>query len=159
MAQFSKNKLTGFLTVLLAWFSMAGWAAAAEVATESLDQKIDAWFGKITKPFVDLIFFKIKIGGFEAFAVIFWLAAAGVIITLAFMPQAIRSYFGDGESIGVSIWPHLAGVAAFIAYVLYSAAPGSSMMNGRFAAALLAAIVLVWGLWFLQAPLVRKKGD
>ena len=40
MAQISKNKLTGFLTVLLTWFSMAGWAAAAEVVTESLDQKI-----------------------------------------------------------------------------------------------------------------------
>jgi mannose-1-phosphate guanylyltransferase / phosphomannomutase len=26
-----------------------------------------------------------------------------VVITLAFMPQAIRSYFGDGESLGVSI--------------------------------------------------------
>lgn len=92
MAQFCKNKLTGFLTVLLAWFSMAGWAAAAEVATESLDKKIDAWFGKITKPFVDLIFFKINIGGFEAFAVIFWLAAAGVIITLAFRFVNLRSF-------------------------------------------------------------------
>jgi hypothetical protein len=92
MARFSKNKLTGFLTVLLAWFSMAGWAAAAEVATESLDQKIDAWFGKITKPFVDLIFFKINIGGFEAFAIIFWLAAAGVIITLAFRFINLRSF-------------------------------------------------------------------
>ena len=26
-----------------------------------------------------------------------------VIVTLAFMPQAIRSYFGDGESLGLSI--------------------------------------------------------
>ena len=26
-----------------------------------------------------------------------------VVVTLAFMPQAIRSYFGDGESLGVDI--------------------------------------------------------
>ena len=26
-----------------------------------------------------------------------------VVVTLAFMPQAIRSYFGDGESLGVGI--------------------------------------------------------
>ena len=26
-----------------------------------------------------------------------------VVVTLAFMPQAIRSYFGDGESLGVNI--------------------------------------------------------
>lgn len=92
MAQFGKDKLTGILTALFAWFSLAGWAAAAEAASESLDQKIDAWFGKITKPFVDLIFFKIKIGGFEAFAVIFWLAAAGVIVTLAFRFINLRSF-------------------------------------------------------------------
>src|SRR3990170_562612 len=26
-----------------------------------------------------------------------------VVVTLAFMPQAIRSYFGDGESLGLTI--------------------------------------------------------
>ncbi len=58
----------------------------------SLDQRIDAWFGKVTKPFVDLVFFKIKIGNFEAFAVIFWLAAAGVILTLALRFINIRAF-------------------------------------------------------------------
>lgn len=85
--------------------------------------------------------------------------AFGLMVKLMPGPAGAVPCPACGESIGVSIWPHLAGVAAFIAYVLYSAAPGSSMMNGRFAAALLAAIVLVWGLWFLEAPLVRKKGD
>lgn len=92
MLSFRKIKLSGFLTALFAWLSLAGWAAATEAASESLDQKIDVWFGKITKPFVDLIFFKVNIGGFEAFAVIFWLAAAGVIITLAFRFVNLRSF-------------------------------------------------------------------
>ena len=64
-----------------------------------------------------------------------------------------------GESIGLSIWPHLVGVAVFIAYVLAAATTDSPMTNGHFAGALLASIVLVWGVWFLQAPLVRKQGD
>lgn len=32
------------------------------------------------------------------------------------------------------------------------------MTDGKFAGAVFAALVLAWGLWFLQAPLVRKKG-
>jgi AGCS family alanine or glycine:cation symporter len=59
-------------------------AAPESPAPPTLDQKIDAWFGSVTKPFVDLIFMKVKIGEFEAFAVIFWLAAAGVILTISF---------------------------------------------------------------------------
>lgn len=62
-----------------------------------------------------------------------------------------------GESIGVSVWPHAVGVVAFISYVLYTATGSSPMMNGRFAGALFAALVLACGLWFLQSPLVRKK--
>jgi AGCS family alanine or glycine:cation symporter len=58
----------------------------------SFDQKVDAWFGEVTKPFVDLIFFKVKIGDFETFAVIFWLAAAGVILTIAFKFINIRAF-------------------------------------------------------------------
>lgn len=66
---------------------------AAEVAAApSLDQQIDAWFGRVTKPFVDLIFVKVKIGGFETLAVIFWLAAAGVILTVAFRFINIRAF-------------------------------------------------------------------
>jgi AGCS family alanine or glycine:cation symporter len=59
---------------------------------KTMDQKIDDWFGVVTKPFVDLIFFKVKIGEFEAFAVIFWLAAAGVILTIAFKFINIRAF-------------------------------------------------------------------
>jgi AGCS family alanine or glycine:cation symporter len=66
--------------------------AAPETAAPTLDQKIDAWFGKVTKPFVDTIFMKVKIGDFEAFAVIFWLAAAGVILTVAFKFINIRAF-------------------------------------------------------------------
>lgn len=66
--------------------------AAPEAAAPTLDQKIDAWFGMVTKPFVDTIFMKVKIGDFEAFAVIFWLAAAGVILTFAFKFINIRAF-------------------------------------------------------------------
>ncbi len=58
----------------------------------TVDQKIDAWFGKVTKPFVDAVFWEIQIGGFKAFAVIFWLAAAGVILTVAFKFINVRSF-------------------------------------------------------------------
>jgi AGCS family alanine or glycine:cation symporter len=67
-------------------------AAPESAPAPTLDQKIDAWFGEVTKPFVDLIFFKIKIGNFEAFAVIFWLAAAGVILTVLFKFINIRAF-------------------------------------------------------------------
>lgn len=63
---------------------------AAKPAT--VDQKIDALFGELTKPFVDLVFFQVEIGGFKAFAVIFWLAAAGVILTVAFKFINIRAF-------------------------------------------------------------------
>ena len=73
------------LTLLCGLFASPLLQAAPESpSAPTLDQKIDAWFGSVTKPFVDLIFMKVKIGEFEAFAVIFWLAAAGVILTVAF---------------------------------------------------------------------------
>jgi AGCS family alanine or glycine:cation symporter len=72
--------------LLVCWVGLVSLAQAATepVVELGMDQKIDAWFGKVTKPFVDAIFVKVKIGEFEAFAVIFWLAAAGVILTLVF---------------------------------------------------------------------------
>jgi hypothetical protein len=85
--------------------------------------------------------------------------AFGLMVKLMLGPAGAVPCPQCGESIGVSIWPHLAGVTAFVAYVVSTAIPGSPMTDGRFAGALLAAIVLVCGLWFLQAPLVRKKGD
>ena len=35
-----------------------------------------------------------------------------MIVTLAFLPQAIRSYFGDGESLGLTIEYSVEDVAA-----------------------------------------------
>ena len=83
--------------------------------------------------------------------------AFGFMVKLMLGPSRAFECPGCGESIGISIWPHLVGVAVFIAYVLASAFTDSPMTNGRFAGAALASVVLVWGLWFLQAPLVRKK--
>lgn len=79
---------------LACWIGSASQLDAAQDSAPALtfDQKVDAWFGDITKPFVDLIFFKIKIGNLEAFAVIFWLAAAGVILTIAFKFINIRAF-------------------------------------------------------------------
>lgn len=88
------RKLPAFAALIGLWMALMPTLVAAEVAAaeKSLDQKIDAWFGQITKPFVDLIFFKIKIGEFEAFAVIFWLAAAGVILTITFKFINVRAF-------------------------------------------------------------------
>lgn len=87
------GKLTIIALSLACWLATTPRLLAADAApVMSLDQKIDAAFGKVTKPFVDLVFFKIKIGGFEAFAVIFWLAAAGIILTIAFKFINIRAF-------------------------------------------------------------------
>jgi hypothetical protein len=85
--------------------------------------------------------------------------AFGLVVKVMLGPAGAVPCPSCGESIGVSIWPHLTGVAVFVAYVIATAMPDTPMTNGRFAGALLASIVLVWGLWFLQAPLVRKKSD
>ena len=85
--------------------------------------------------------------------------AFGLLVKLMAGPAGAVPCPSCGESIGVSIWPHLAGVVAFVGFVLYNAWPDAPAMEGRFAGVLFASIVLVWGLWFLQAPLVRKKGD
>lgn len=83
----------------------------------------------------------------------------GLMVKVMLGPAGAVPCPACGESIGVSIGPHFVGVFTFVAYVLFSAWPDSPMMNGAFAAALLASVVLAWGLWFLLAPLVRKKGD
>ncbi len=83
--------------------------------------------------------------------------AFDLLVKVMMGPAAAVACPSCGESIGVSIWPHAVGVVAFISYVLYSATDGTAMTNGRFAGALFGALVLVWGVWFLQAPLVRKK--
>jgi AGCS family alanine or glycine:cation symporter len=91
------NSIRKFLTLAVmavCWVSLAPplQAATETSAIESLDQKIDAWFGKVTQPFVDAIFYEIRIGEFKAFAVIFWLAAAGLILTVAFKFINIRAF-------------------------------------------------------------------
>lgn len=58
----------------------------------SLDQQIDTWFGNITRPFVNAIFFQVEIAGFKVLAVVFWLAAAGIIITIAFRFINVRAF-------------------------------------------------------------------
>lgn len=85
--------------------------------------------------------------------------AFGFLVKVMLGPARAVPCPACGASIGVSIWPHLVGVLVFIAYVVASALPSSPLTDGPFAGALLASIVLVWGLWFLQARLVRKRGD
>lgn len=85
--------------------------------------------------------------------------AFGFLVKLMLGPAGAVPCPSCGASIGVSIWPHLAGVLAFIAYVIVSALPSSPLPDGPFAGVLFVSIVLVWGLWFLQAPLARKKED
>lgn len=72
---------------------LMGTAMAQEVesAPLTLDQKIDQWFGKTTKPFVDLIFTSVKIGEFDALWVVFWLAMAGVVFTIVFRFLNVRA--------------------------------------------------------------------
>lgn len=81
-----------FLQLLaLLWLAALPLGATPAVPAASLDQKIDAWFGEITAPFVKAIFFKVEIAGYEVLAVVFWLAAAGVMITLAFRFINVRA--------------------------------------------------------------------
>ena len=75
----------GWLTgVMVFFFSLCSCFAqdAAGVVEKSMDQKIDEWFGKVTAPFVNAVFSTINVGGYKALWVIFWLAAAGVIVTI-----------------------------------------------------------------------------
>ncbi|WP_193210982.1 alanine/glycine:cation symporter family protein [Luteolibacter marinus] len=64
----------------------------APVVEKTLDQKIDEGFGKATGPFVNAIFSTIEINGYPVLWVILWLAAAGVILTLAFRFINIRAF-------------------------------------------------------------------
>jgi alanine or glycine:cation symporter, AGCS family len=88
------RKCSAFVVAWIFWLASVPslHAAGESPPVPTLDQQIDAWFGKVTKPFVDLVFVKVKVGNFEAFAVIFWLAAAGVILTIAFKFINIRAF-------------------------------------------------------------------
>ncbi len=73
-------------TLLLFLFLMgSGWARAAEtVATESLDHKIDRWFGSATGWFVNGIFTDVMVNDYPVKLVVIWLALGGVATTLIF---------------------------------------------------------------------------
>lgn len=87
------HKLFTLAISLTLWFAMSGSLMAQDSGSPiSIDQKIDALFGKVTAPFVNTVFWEIQIGEFKAFAVIFWLAAAGVILTIAFKFINIRAF-------------------------------------------------------------------
>jgi AGCS family alanine or glycine:cation symporter len=58
---------------------------------QTMDQKIDQWFGEATQPFVDAIFTSVKIGEFDALLVVFWLALAGAVFTIAFRFLNVRA--------------------------------------------------------------------
>ena len=66
--------------------------AAAAPPPETLDRKIDQFFARYTSGFVNAIFFTVPINGQDVLAVVIWLAAAGVILTLTFRFVNIRSF-------------------------------------------------------------------
>ncbi|MFM2221277.1 MAG: hypothetical protein RLZZ553_1025 [Verrucomicrobiota bacterium] len=87
-----RTRVTGWLTALLFLLCCSGSFAQETVKEKSLDQKIDQWFGDITGPFVKSIFYSVKIGEFDALLVVFWLALAGMIVTIAFKFINIRAF-------------------------------------------------------------------
>ena len=62
----------------------------------------------VGKPCIEHIVELLKRHGFE-----------DVIVTVAFLPQAIRSYFGSGETLGIDIEVNVVGKAA--TWILYAA--------------------------------------
>jgi len=69
--------------------------AAVETAAEeqlTIDQRIDKGFAKATGWFVSIIFSTIPVAGYDVLWVVVWLAAAGLIITLAFGFINLRSF-------------------------------------------------------------------
>ncbi|MCF7675417.1 MAG: alanine:cation symporter family protein [Akkermansiaceae bacterium] len=80
-------------TLLVAVWLTAPVALAAEpVVEKTLDQKIDDWFGWVTGPFVNTVFYTVPINGYDVLLVVFWLAAAGVVLTVAFKFINIRAF-------------------------------------------------------------------
>ncbi len=75
---------------LLCFFLFTGLAKSEEVA--SLDKEIDQKFGEIIKPFVDAVFYEVKIGETNILLVVFWLALAGMVITFLFRFINLRGF-------------------------------------------------------------------
>lgn len=84
--------LLGVMMFFLGSLSSFAQEVTQAVPEKSLDEKIDAWFGQITAPFVNTIFSSVKIGNFDALLVVFWLAAAGFILTIVFKFINIRAF-------------------------------------------------------------------
>lgn len=70
------------------WLGIFSFFAAVQMAcaeeAQGLDQKIDEWFGKLTGWFVSAIFSSVPVGDYDVLWIIFWLAAAGLILTFSF---------------------------------------------------------------------------
>lgn len=63
-----------------------------EAVEKTVDQKIDEGFGNATGWFVNAIFSTVEINGYPVLWVVLWLAAAGVIFTVAFRFINIRAF-------------------------------------------------------------------
>lgn len=66
--------------------------AADAAGGKTIDQTIDEWFGLATKHFVGSVFFKVNINGADLLLVVAWLAAAGLIFTVAFGFINLRAF-------------------------------------------------------------------
>ena len=84
--------LLGVMVFFLGALTSFAQEATEKLPEPSLDQKIDKWFGEVTAPFVNTVFTSVKIGKFDALLVVFWLAAAGFILTIVFKFINIRAF-------------------------------------------------------------------
>jgi AGCS family alanine or glycine:cation symporter len=93
MCRFHTRFLALILPLLAVWLAAAPLARAAEsVPAQTVDQRIDEWFGKVTGPFVNTVFYQVEINGCDTLLVVFWLAAAGIILTVVFRFINIRAF-------------------------------------------------------------------
>ncbi|BCX49078.1 sodium/alanine symporter protein [Haloferula helveola] len=81
-----------WLVSLLAFITLQLPLLAQETAGKTLDQKIDEAFKWATGWFVNSIFSSIEIAGYDVLWVILWLAAAGLVFTVAFKFINIRAF-------------------------------------------------------------------
>jgi len=67
-------------------------ATEKEAPEQTLDQKIDEGFAKVTGPFVSKVFSEITINDYGVKWVIVWLALGGVVLTIAFKFINLRAF-------------------------------------------------------------------
>ncbi len=72
----------------------SGFSRAAEqvAGLQTLDEKIDEWFGWATEDFVNGIFYSLPVNGYPVLLVVVWLALAGLSFTLIFKFINIRAF-------------------------------------------------------------------